>query len=726
MRNLAWAAFEAPAGPPWRGQERSGGGQRGKACAVLIKFLTRDSTIQKDYFSEGSPSTMWIVPESCEMSSLWASLAENQFFVVQHHLDVASLGEGGSSEKATQSSNLRSNIWGSVVGTLQAMFDVRQAPYRIVLKRVPSKMLSGDRGFTIAVANGKREIDSDWAWIQANLDERAFRMHQLSANEDGQEGESSERGPREREVDAKGTSPKEGLHGQSINHGEFGQFVIARIQEEQAKSTAVGTDESATDGKFRATARSFRNIFGLAESERLVAYYSCSDGSSIFSQGWMYISEHFLSYYSYIMGVEKKIIIELKNITELRKERSKKNLLPDAIYVGTIDRHSILFSNLFARDETYDLLQSLINRSLHRMLRVNSTGGGSLSPGKLSPPGSQDAIDEDMSTAEASQAANDSKSRPLLCKAQAQPEASQTLKEAIEEQRRDVRIQETFRIPPGQQIVDQLSAVVTVDRGAAPLDGDGLKIRCRGHLILTTNYLLFLGNLDDPSDATVQNQEEDVTMVIPAFSVRRMEKIYQCPSDVHSVIPFGFSENDPYGVTISTCHLKQLHFILGDSVRMSDRFSFRLKNVLLDNVQLAKDLLTPFLSALPSEQLVLGEEKCTVVAAGLDSIHPLRGSDALSSLERQKAEGERESLLLGYWTAYFEDYGRNIAIMRTPLFGRLIRAGIPARIRGEMWEVACGSVQTRILNSKLYRQTITANQDRHAFAIDEIEKDLHR
>lgn len=49
--------------------------------------------------------------------------------------------------------------------------------------------------------------------------------------------------------------------------------------------------------------------------------YSCSCNSR---QGWMYISENYVGFYSYLLGFELKILVELKNIKDIIKEPIRK------------------------------------------------------------------------------------------------------------------------------------------------------------------------------------------------------------------------------------------------------------------------------------------------------------------------------------------------------------------------------------------------------------------
>lgn len=64
--------------------------------------------------------------------------------------------------------------------------------------------------------------------------------------------------------------------------------------------------------------------------------------------------------------------------------------------------------------------------------------------------------------------------------------------------------------------------------------------------------------------------------------------------------------------------------------------------------------------------------------------------------------------------------------MRQPKFYKLIRVGLPNRLRGEMWELTSGAFFIRLQKPKLYAETLAKFTGRESLAIDEIEKDLNR
>lgn len=78
------------------------------------------------------------------------------------------------------------------------------------------------------------------------------------------------------------------------------------------------------------------------------------------------------------------------------------------------------------------------------------------------------------------------------------------------------------------------------------------------------------------------------------------------------------------------------------------------------------------------------------------------------------------------WGEYLRENGRNVTLIRQPTFHKLIRVGLPNRLRGEMWELTSGSLYLRLENPGLYTETLAKFSGQDSLAIDEIEKDLNR
>lgn len=162
---------------------------------------------------------MWIIPTLTEVSTQWESIIANELFVLQ------------------RTTTIKPSLWNNLVGTLQTFFDVKQAPFRILLKtsdRLRGELVPGDKAITVAVASSKKEIDDDWIWLESNI------IAQVKNTGD-------------------------------INDLRLMTYKVYKIIEEQVTSQAGKTDEAITDERFRATSRSFRQTFGLPETERLVS-----------------------------------------------------------------------------------------------------------------------------------------------------------------------------------------------------------------------------------------------------------------------------------------------------------------------------------------------------------------------------------------------------------------------------------------------------------------------
>ncbi|KAH9889242.1 GTPase activating protein [Xylariomycetidae sp. FL2044] len=86
----------------------------------------------------------------------------------------------------------------------------------------------------------------------------------------------------------------------------------------------------------------------------------------------------------------------------------------------------------------------------------------------------------------------------------------------------------------------------------------------------------------------------------------------------------------------------------------------------------------------------------------------------------------RDRAKMRLWAEYLRDNGRNMTLIRQPTFHKLIRVGLPNRLRGEMWELTSGSMYLRLENPNLYTDTLAKFSGKESLAIDEIEKDLNR
>jgi hypothetical protein len=66
--------------------------------------------------------------------------------------------------------------------------------------------------------------------------------------------------------------------------------------------------------------------------------YSCAYNSR---QGWMYISENYIGFYSFLLSVETKLLLEMKNVADIKKEKSRRSVFSDALRIITKDNQEV-------------------------------------------------------------------------------------------------------------------------------------------------------------------------------------------------------------------------------------------------------------------------------------------------------------------------------------------------------------------------------------------------
>jgi hypothetical protein len=65
-------------------------------------------------------------------------------------------------------------------------------------------------------------------------------------------------------------------------------------------------------------------------------------------------------------------------------------------------------------------------------------------------------------------------------------------------------------------------------------------------------------------------------------------------------------------------------------------------------------------------------------------------------------------------------------MVKIATFPRLIRVGLPNKLRGEIWEACCGSIYLRAMNPGEYKKLLKDNEGKKSLSLEEIEKDLNR
>jgi hypothetical protein len=95
-----------------------------------------------------------------------------------------------------------------------------------------------------------------------------------------------------------------------------------------------------------------REIFGLSKKERIFDDFSCAYKHKILLHGRIYLTENYICFYSNVIGIKHKIILELKKIIEIKK-RNTLGLIPNAIKITTEDNQAYKFSSFSNRNLAY-------------------------------------------------------------------------------------------------------------------------------------------------------------------------------------------------------------------------------------------------------------------------------------------------------------------------------------------------------------------------------------
>ncbi|KAI1234781.1 TBC1 domain family member 8B, partial [Lamprotornis superbus] len=255
---------------------------------------------------------MWLKPEEVLLKNalkLWVQERSNQYFVLQRRRGYGEEGGGG--------------LAGLLVGTLDAVLDStsKVAPFRILHQTPDSQVY-----WSIACGSSREEITEHWEWLEHNV------MKTLSVFDSNEDITS------------------------------FVQGKIRGLIAEEGKDSFVKEDDPE---KFREGLMKFEKCFGLPEQEKLITYYSCSYWKGrVPCQGWLYLSTNFLSFYSFLLGAEIKLIISWDEISKL--EKTSNVILTESIHVCSHGEDHY-FSMFLRISETFLLMEQLANYAVRRL-----------------------------------------------------------------------------------------------------------------------------------------------------------------------------------------------------------------------------------------------------------------------------------------------------------------------------------------------------------------------
>ncbi|KAK3394013.1 hypothetical protein B0H63DRAFT_385593 [Podospora didyma] len=291
--------------------------------------------------------------------------------------------------------------------------------------------------------------------------------------------------------------------------------------------------------------------------------------------------------------------------------------------------------------------------------------------------------------------------------------------------------QSQFRLPASQHPLYEITAELTVPPANAT-QGDkdrGRGYQYAGKLHLSEAYMCFsttpssfLQSASTSTSSTFTGQTHGGGpggngFTFPLCSIRRVERLH--------------SQNFQFALAITTWNgigqdapkdkkdlrEQRITIQLAGPRASCERFCDGLKKGLRAGVgNVAK--LKKVVAECYSEYLLRPEDKknASPPDAGLGMLFRYPG-DPKKLRDRAK---------MRLWAEYLRDNGRNVTLIRQPTFHKLIRVGLPNRLRGEIWELTSGSIYLRLEHPTLYAETLAKFEGQESLAIDEIEKDLNR
>ena len=281
-------------------------------------------------------------------------------------------------------------------------------------------------------------------------------------------------------------------------------------------------------------------------------------------------------FYSSVLGTETKVVIEFKQVMELTKEKSKSGMVADSIRIVMKNKIIHQFSNLFSRDETFDVLEYLVHHAMSRLLKATVTDpapGHSFALLKSSP-SIADMLASEPQFSPAAVLGLTSKGYEHL-----------PLRQAFEFQKVNIGFQRHFSLHSTEVILNELPATCSVS---------GTTANFSGQVYLSPSFLCF-----------TSNARYQCLLVIPYYAIMRVEKIN--------------AQNATIAIT-ARHNLKLLFaFAAGAEKSSVDAFCKVLRDRLQVHVDSMKKLKT-FLATCSSEDLLAGRDPEAGSISGLGSV----------------------------------------------------------------------------------------------------------
>ncbi|RCK56224.1 GTPase-activating protein GYP2 [Candida viswanathii] len=257
----------------------------------------------------------------------------------------------------------------------------------------------------------------------------------------------------------------------------------------------------------------------------------------------------------------------------------------------------------------------------------------------------------------------------------------------------------TYNIPDDEVLICESAVEIKITSGYshdAYNNNSQNEALPQGRLYLTPHFLIFRDAYD----------RKNCSFTLHLSTIKKVER----------------SSSSDYGFALTIITYSRLNITLylvgirSDSEKFAQNLTISLKKN-LPNV----NKLQPFIQTCYSEYLL---SKNNISSEKID--HMPSGGLGLMFKFPGNAKEAKDKTKLKMWFDLFRADGRNLSVIRRPIFYKLIRVGLPNRLRGEIWELTCGSMYLRYENQGEYLKLLEDNKDKKSFAIEEIEKDLNR
>ncbi|KZF22951.1 GTPase-activating protein GYP5 [Xylona heveae TC161] len=307
-----------------------------------------------------------------------------------------------------------------------------------------------------------------------------------------------------------------------------------------------------------------------------------------------------------------------------------------------------------------------------------------------------------------------------------------------------------FRLPDSQNPLQEITAELTLppphstsSTNKPRTEKDYDRDRDRGNnypgkLHLSESFLCFStqptsflpsASLGSSSGFTGQTHGEGPAgngFTLPLCAIRRVERLHS-QSYMFALNITTWNGLTSAGQSNAASEPQRFTIQLAGSRQACEKFCDGLKKGLREGIREVENLKA-VVAECYSEYLLSNEPKKAKDGAKDDTTAREPPDAGLGMVFKYPGDARklRDRSKMRLWGEYLRENGRNATLIRQSTFHKLIRVGLPNRLRGEIWELASGSFFVRLQDPKLYSETLLKYSGRTSLAIDEIEKDLNR